>query len=171
MSIDRVHKEYAKVGRDTIEDVEYIVFDLESDKIEFSLWDRITLPFYRARGWIKNVYWEVRYGFQRMFKGYDGVDVFETYYKFTDRYSKILTRLRKNHVGYPYDLTEEKWDNILDEMIYHLYYMVEDNVINDLKRDVPNEWHPSQKNIDVVMEKHKDEFFKLFSKYFYNLWD
>lgn len=175
MGANMFYKQSAKVGRDTIEDVEYIVYSsfdrLYINEMRPTLWDKITTLFWRAKRWVKDAYWEVRYGFQRMFKGYDSVDIFETYYKFTDRYSKILTRLRKRHVGYPYCLSEEEWDDILDEMVYHLHYMVEDNVVDELKKDVPKEWSPSQKDVDEIMEKHKDEFFKLFSKYFYDLWD
>lgn len=175
MSTNMFYKQSAKVGKDVIEDVEYLVYNSSSTlytrKSKWNLWYKITTPYYRVKRLIRDTYWEIRYGFQRMFKGYDSVDVFETYYKFIDRYSKILTRLKKNHVGYPYDLDEEEWENILDEMIYHLHYMVEDNVVDDLKRDVPEEWNPSQKNVDMIMDKHKNEFFKLFSEYFYNLWD
>ena len=33
--------------------------------------------------------------------------------------------------------------------------IVEDlNVVDDLKRDVPEEWNPSQKNVDEIMDKH-----------------
>ena len=68
-------------------------------------------------------------------------------------------------------MTNEEWEAIVDEMLYHLHYMDERNVEEELERDVPKDWSPSQRNIDEIMDKHKDEFFKLFSEYFYNLWD
>ena len=179
-TLRETHTATAQVGKDTIE-AEYFTFDHSDwwptkecktlkDKLE-NLWDIITTPFYRAKHWVKDTYWEIRYGFQRMFKGYDSVDVFETFAKFIDRYTKILTRLRNNHCGYPYNLTEEEWDAVIDEMIYHLKYMDEETVIEELERNVPDNWTASHKTVGEILEKHKDQFFELFSKWFYNLWD
>ena len=171
------HVAAAKVGRDVIENAEYFTFDhsdwwkpKEMGKLE-KLWDVITTPYYKTKWWLKETYWEVHYGFERMFKGYDSVDTFETFAKFIERYTKILTELRKCHYGYPGTITNEEWENILDEMIYHLHYMDEETVIEELEKDVPNDWNASGKTVSEIMDKHKDEFFKLFSEYFYHLWD
>lgn len=168
----------AKVGRDTIENAEYLIFEWSNSKTKKTFKDKIgdfwfyvTTPFWKVKHWIKYAYLEVRYGFQRMFKGYDCVDTFETYIKFVDRYTKILTEYRKNHFGYVCGMTNEEWEAIIDEMIYHLHYMNELNVESELEKDVPENWNPSQRTIDDIMEKHKDEFFRLFSEYFFNLWD
>ena len=181
VSINEKHYATAKVGRDTIENVEYITFDHSDwfkpkeaktfkDKVE-KIWDIITTPYYRIKWKVKEAYWEVRYGFERMFKGYDSVDTFETFAKFVDRYTKIFTEYRKHHVGYVGTMTNEEWEAIIDEMIYHLYYMNEEHVEEELEKDVPSDWAASSVTIYEVMDKHKDAFFKLFSEYFYNLWD
>ena len=117
------HKAIATVGKDTIE-AEYFIFDrsLGLNEPKWTLWDKITLPFYRVKNWIRDTYWEIRYGFQRMFKGYDYVDTFEIFAKFIERYTKILTRYRKHHVGYVFAMTAEEWDAVIDEMLYHLKY-------------------------------------------------
>lgn len=167
----------AKVGRDVIENAEYFTFDhfdwwpQKEMKWFEKVWDVITTPYYKVKWKIKEAYWEIRYGFERMFKGYDSVDTFETFAKFIERYSKVLTELRNNHYGYPGTITEEEWDNILDEMIYHLRYMDEETVTEELEKDVPDDWTASAKTVYEIMDKHKNEFFKLFSEYFYNLWD
>lgn len=174
------HIAMATVGGDTIE-AEYFVFDHSGwwrtkepktikDKLENVL-DTLVHPFRKFKWWLKDAYWKVRYGFQRMFNGYDDVDTFEIFYKFVDRYSKILTEYRKHHIGYCGEMTEEEWDAIIDEMIYHLKYMDEETVIDELERDVPDEWTVSSRTVSEVLDKHKDEFFKLFSKYFFHLWD
>lgn len=108
-----------------------------------------------------------------MFKGYDSVDVFETFAKFRERYTKILTEYRKWHCGIPMEFedSEEEWDNIIDEMLYHLHYMDEETVTDELEKGVPDDWSASYKTVDYVLNKHKDAFFELFSKYFYCLWD
>lgn len=176
VSTKEEHKATATVGKDTIE-AEYFVFECSNwwnpkkKNVFEKVWDVITTPYYKAKWWIRETYWEVRYGFQRMFKGYDYVDTFETFAKFRERYIKILTDYRKHHVGYCCEMTEEKWDNIIDEMIYHLKYMDEETVTKELERDVPDDWVASYKTVNPILEKHKDAFFELFSKYFYNLWD
>lgn len=176
-----VYKPYVQVGRDTVENVEYLIFEHSGwfkkkevktfkDLLE-KIWDAITTPFYRIKHKVRDIYWKIRYGFQRMFKGYDVVDTFETFAKFVERYSNILAEYRKKHWGYPGDLTEEEWDDIVDEMIYHLHYMNEQTVIDELEKDVSYEWSVSGKVVSEIMDKHKDEFFTLFSKYFFCLWD
>ena len=168
------HKATVTVGKDVIE-AEYHTYERVDwfgiNEPKWTLWDKITTPFWKIKRWFKDTYWEIRYGFQRMFKGYDSVDTFETFAKFIERYTKILTEYRKYHVGYVGTMTEEEWDGIIDEMLYHLHYMDEHNVESELEKDIPDDWGVSQRTIDEVMVKHKDEFFKLFSEYFYNLWD
>ena len=184
MSVDRNRSKYyadVQVGKDMIENAEFVVFSVEladrpkrikmrKDSIG-DLWWNIKAPFRRFKGKCSKVYWNIRYGFQRMFKGYDSVDCFETFAKFTERYSKILTQYKNTHWGYPYKVSSDEWDNIIDEMIYHLHYMNEDNVTKELMVSVPENCTPSLKTTSEILNKHKDEFFKLFSKYFFDLWD
>ena len=168
-------KSNVEIGGEIFEQIEYKDYSDSRTRFgelmdaKFTLWDRITIPFLRLGHEVKDVYWKIRYGFQRMFKGYDFADTFDTFDKFISRYQKILTELKKNKCGYPMGMTEEEWDNILDEMIMHLYYMDEWNVIKELEKDVDDNW--SCASVGVVMNRHKDEFFKLFSEHFYSLWD
>lgn len=184
MSANRTGDKYyatVKVGKDTIENAEFVTFNVDlanrpkrikmhKDSIG-DLWWNIKRPFRIFKSKCSKIYWEVRYGFQRMFKGYDSVDCFETFAKFTERYSKILTQYKNTHWGYPYKVSSDEWDNIIDEMIYHLHYMNQDNVENELCKDMPENLTPTFKTVDDIMNKHKDEFFNLFSKYFFDLWD
>ena len=176
VSTREIHVATAKVGEDVIEDAEYFIFDYnwwphKSTKWYVRLCDIITTPYYKAKWHIREAYWEIRYGFQRMFKGYDSVDCFETFAKFIERYTKILTDYRKNHVGYVGTMTNEEWEAIIDKMLYHLYYMDEEHITDELEKGVPDNWSASNKTTYEILEKHKNEFFKLFSEYFYNLWD
>ena len=136
-----------------------------------SFWDSIKYFPWRLGFKIKNLYYQVKYGFQRMFRGYDDTEVFNTDLTFIDRYLKILKDFSKNHHGYPPSITNEQWDDILDEMIKHLSLMTEDNVETELKKGMPDSFEPDYKTVSEIMDRHKDEFFKLFSKWFYNLWD
>ena len=136
-----------------------------------SFWDSIKYFPWRLGFKIKNLYYQVKYGFQRMFRGYDDTEVFNMDMTFIDRYLKILKDFRKNHCGYPPSITNEQWDDILDEMIKHLSLMTEDNVKTELKKGMSDSFKPDYKTVSEIMDRHKDEFFKLFSKWFYNLWD
>ena len=177
IKVDNKHTATAKVGKDTIENAEYLTFD-DSDwwhpkkmNVFEKIWDVITTPYYKIKRWIRDIYWQVYYGFERMFKGYDSVDTFETFAKFTERYEKILKDYKKYHYGYPGDMTVEEWESVIDDMIYHLHYMNEQNVEDELSKGMPKNWIPSSITVYEVMDRHKNEFFKLFSEHFYNLWD
>jgi hypothetical protein len=163
------------INNETIKDVKFTSYeDIWQDnplRPKWTFWDKITIPFYRGRQIISDTYYRIRRGFQRMFKGYDDYDVFELFSGFISRYNKILTDYRKTHYGYPADLTEEKWDAIIDEMLYHLKFMDETYVEDSLCEGMPEHWLPDNMVVYEIMKRHKDEFFKLFSKYFYNLWD
>lgn len=163
------------INNETIKDVKFTSYeDIWQDnplRPKWTFWDKITIPFYRGRQIISDTYYRIRRGFQRIFKGYDDYDVFELFSGFISRYNKILTDYRKTHYGYPADLTEEKWDAIIDEMLHHLKFMDETYVEDSLCEGMPEHWLPDNMVVYEIMKRHKDEFFKLFSKYFYNLWD
>lgn len=138
---------------------------------------------WRGKYWYKNIK-EIPLYFKLMHHlikhGYDEYATWETFDWFVDTMKDILTYYRNHHDGYPVsstfnDLLDEKlaaeYDKELDEMIYHLYYMDEHNVADELSKGMPEDWIPNRLTIDEIMERHKDEFFKLFAKHFYNLWD
>lgn len=167
------HKKEVTIAGETIT-AEYfetnLDFKIEDNRLS-NLWYNITLPFYRLKHKIRDIYWEIRYGFQRMFKGYDYVDTFETYSKFIERYYKILTDYRNNMHSHPGTMNEHQWYAIVEKMLFHLYYMDEDHIDEELGKDVPDSWIPTWKTTGEIMEHHKNEFFKLFSEHFYDLWD
>ena len=161
------HKRHKKEVEICGEIIEVDYFELYTDygesKFKISdIWYNITMPFYTIKRKIKDTYWDVRYAFQRMFLDYDSVDIFSTYSRFVDRYYKILTRYRKNQWGHPGTMTEEEWNKIVDDMIFHLYWMDENNVEEELRKDIPDNWYPCLSVTQEIMDKHKDEFFKLF---------
>lgn len=118
-------------------------------------------------------------------QGYDNFAVWEFRTWFPRTICAILKDYRKSHHGYPilsedYPLTskptpEEKtaqelnnaqWDAIIDRMIELLADMDEENPKYSQK-----EYYGNQKKIDDEMVKAKDEFFRLLSEHFYDLWD
>ena len=138
---------------------------------------------WRGKHWYRNIK-EIPIYFRLMHRlikqGYDSYAHWETYDWFIDTMKDVLTHYRNHHDGYPvvsYDNKEKQdtanieYDADLDEMIYHLYYMDEHNVEDELSKGMPEDWSPSPLTVYEIMERHKDEFFKLFAKHFYNLWD
>lgn len=114
--------------------------------------------------------------------GHDISATWEIFDWFTETMRHILTEYRKHHNGSPWldandegDAIHDKWDAIVDRMIELLDLMDEKNPIYDI--DFPDdeagreEWLKITKENNEKMYAAKDEFFELFSKYFYHLWD
>lgn len=138
--------------------------DLEAllSELKLSPWDKFTsFIWYRPINKIKHIAYEIKYGFQRMFRGYDDREIFSLDFQFIEKYTNILQKFKENTVGYPTNLSPEEWDSILDRMMFLLLEI--QNVYDEV--DITN-----YKIKDEIIEKDKDEFFNLFSKYFFHLW-
>lgn len=170
MDIDKITKNVKIDGH--MFEIEYLKFE-HSDWLEtkWTLWDKITIPFYRFRGHCRELRNIIKWAFQRMFRGYDDWETWELHHNFVTRYKKILSQFRKEHHGYPSDLTEEQWDGIIDRMIHCLDMMDEDYVGELLDAYKPEDCITSPKSIYDIMTEYKNEFFQMFSEWFYNLWD
>jgi len=111
--------------------------------------------------------------------GYPMSASWSVHYWFTSVMPEIIERLRDDGIGYPasldfysygeglsdkeiQDKAAEKWNSILTELIDLCRAMDE----NDKQYEKMN-----YKEVDEKVEKAKDEFFKLFSEWFFNLWD
>ncbi len=70
-----------------------------------------------------------------------------------------IKRLKEITNGYPSDLTEEAWDEVLDKMIWSMEALIKDDTLDffDL--------------LDPAYSQRFQEGFTLFGKYFCNLWD
>lgn len=102
----------------------------------------------------------------RFLRGYAWGDVWDMFTWFINTVEPMLRHLKDYGQGYPGVYEPEEWEAILDEMIYHLHYMQEENVINEKCNG-----NYLDVNIGKIMNEHKDKFFELFSREFYNLWD
>lgn len=108
--------------------------------------------------------------------GYSPVAKWETFAWFIDVMKEILTNYRYNRVGDAIvmdnfstddgteneDGNHEAYNKILDKMIEFLNQMDESNPIYD-----DMDW---KERADMQINA-KNEFFKMFSEYFYDLWD
>lgn len=116
----------------------------------------------------------IKYRFQRAFRGWADCDTWDMDFWFMEVVKPMLQHFRDTHDGYPGDLTEESWNVILDRMIFLLTEMDEDTCSQQnalWKGKDKDKAFEREMDIRKYRDACKDEFFRLFSKYFYNLWD
>mgnify|MGYP006967156754 CR=1 FL=1 len=151
----------------------------------------------RLRHFFSKLRWELRYAWRRAWFGYDDVDMFECFEMFRRRMIRILEDFIKHGNSlFPIPIRSEHYDELLkrfsnvsfDEehteiiyrtMIYHLHMMDKDyvekilygNNIYDDDYEIGCRSMEDYKRIDSVMEQNKDAFMKLFSLFYFHLWD
>ena len=151
----------------------------------------------KLRYFLRQLRWELKYAWRRVWIGYDDVDFFECFEMFRRRMIRILEDfinhgngllnlpqesehykelLKKFSEGY---FDEEHIKLIYQTMIFHLHMMDEDyvekklygNNIYDDDYEVDYRSIEDHKRIYSVMRQNKDAFMKLFSLFYYDLWD
>ena len=125
---------------------------------------------------IKMLIRDIRLGiksfFQRGIRGYANSDVWGLCDYYLDIFIGGLSHLKENLSGYPTNLTEEKWNEILQEMIDGFervkYLDHEEDWGEDIsEKDYVDKWKEAQKEKDKVFK----DTMKLFTKWFFALWD
>ena len=151
----------------------------------------------KLRYFLRQLRWELKYAWRRVWIGYDDVDFFECFEMFRRRMIRILEDfinhgngllnlpqesehynelLKRFPEGY---FDEEHTKLIYQTMIFHLHMMDEDyvekklygNNIYDDDYEVDYRSIGDYKRIYSVMRQNKDAFMKLFSLFYYDLWD
>lgn len=139
------------------------------------------------RRWYKTAFWFVvrefphiplyiKWKFQRLFRGYSDCDLWglpEHFSKFLLKRLKAFRKMEKHGVpgclvqsekNGDIDEAAEKWNTIIDKMIYAFDYVL----YNDTR-------FCRAENYDTKKEEEKyskyEEGINLFAKYFHNLWD
>ena len=152
---------------------------------------------YKLRRFFRELRWELRYAWRRVWRGYDDVDFFECFEMFRRRMIRILEDFIKYGHGllnlpqeseHYNELLERFPEGYFDEentkliyqaMIFHLQMMDEnyvekklygDNIYDD-DYEVDYRSIGDYKRIYSVMRQNKDAFMKLFSLFYYDLWD
>ena len=152
---------------------------------------------FRPIRFFRDLRWELRYAWRRAWRGYDDVDFFECFEMFrrrmiriledfishghayltiptqSEHYNELLKRFPKGHFD------EESTELIYQTMIFHLHMMDEDyvekmlygNNVYDDDYEIGCRSIEDHKRIYSVMEQNKDAFMKLFSLFYYDLWD
>lgn len=140
---------------------------------------------------IKEFCWELRYAWQRAWRGYDFTDVFELGFNFVERMPFLLREFKKyNDALFPniddngklpseyksideLSLTEEETDAILDEMIFYFENCNEDVVYERLYGIDPYKDEFNYEQWKVANEERDrcwKEAMRLFSKWSGYLW-
>lgn len=142
---------------------------------------------------LRDLKWNLKYAWQRAWRGWDSRDMFNIHTSFIDRRKEILKAYREKHYtllnipeeyrpmfGNRFFFDEDETNTILDTLIFHLDMMDEDyvekvlygkNVYDDdydFKQDFSLE---KTKRIAAVVEQNKNAFMKLFTLFFWHLWD
>lgn len=90
---------------------------------------------------LREFWWQLRYAWQRAWRGYDFTDVFELGYNFTAKMPVLLAEFLKNNVGLFYDaeadkqLDEEETNAVIKEMISTLRTVMKTMCINGCIRN------------------------------------
>lgn len=124
----------------------------------------------KIRLWFFSFCNAIKFSIQRAFRGFAYQDIYSFNKSFITRNITLLKQFKKRKDNTPWDLTRDEWDAVLDHLIYYLEMMDEENVIKVLKKGMPEDCNPSLASVSEIMNRNKEDFFELFSKYFYDLW-
>lgn len=151
----------------------------------------------KPRHFFGELRWELKYAWRRAWRGYDDTDMFECFEMFrrrmiriledfiehghslltipnqSEHYNELLKRFPKGYFD------EENTNLIYQTMIFHLQMMDEDyvekklygNNVYDDDYQICCRSEEEYKRIYSVMQQNKDAFMKLFSLFYYHLWD
>ena len=130
--------------------------------------------YYRIKNFFVYGWDNFRARCQRFKRGWSYRDVWGMCDWFMEVVKPMLIHLRDHHMGVPLEFENngDGWKEVLQEMIYCLELMDEDNVYK--KFDFLDDKRLTCEEYDLIadtMELNKKRFFELFSKYFYDLWD
>ena len=128
---------------------------LESFNIKPHWYDRLLRPFRRVAAHLREKKDNLTIKCQRFRRGWAYWDVWDIDDWFLQMMPQILDHFQKHNQGYPLEVgSAEEWDNILSRMRELLQKMQKDETYSVTTEGIAA----------------KDEFFELFSKYFYDLW-
>lgn len=134
--------------------------------------------------WIPDLMWQVRYAWQRAWRGYDDTDVFELGFSFAAKMPVLFREFKEKNISLFHDyennksFTEEETDAILDELIFYFENCDEEYVyrrlfgsesFDDLTIDKEIWWERTK----IAAEEYNrcwDKAFKLFAKHSGQLW-
>lgn len=103
--------------------------------------------------------------------GYDEYATWDMYYWFISVMKDVLKEYRDTHHGYPVISFDDKKMQQASEMAFDADLDKMVSLLDDMDEGNPKYDDEDYMGVYHKMEDAKNEFFQLFSKYFYNLWD
>ena len=142
-----------------------------------NLFERILWPIRRFfKDTIPDIPYKIKHFCQRGRRGWSDNDWWNMDSYLVEIILPMLKKFKENNHGYPGDLTEEKWDELLGEMIIGFeaakrvidddYYLETGFPEKRFEGDVKQWGEASLKDQKIFKQK-----MKVFIKYFFNLWD
>jgi len=125
------------------------------------------------------IYYSIKYGFQRMFRGYDDTEVFDFDVVFIRKFTKILTKIKDNNVFIfrNVDTNEYMSDEEQEKFLNHWIDLLKNSDEDELyEQKFLNKQHHGESYQEFVYcskaaEKNRHEALELFAKYFDQLWE
>ena len=114
---------------------------------------------------------EIKNALERAFRGFGELDAMNVSFWFKEIMDRMIRWQLKNDKYYPEHMTREEWEDALVDMLEHLRMMDDNAAYKELFGDIDHclltmsDWRRVQRLVDF----HKEEFMKLFNKYFWEL--
>ena len=125
------------------------------------------------------IYYSIKYGFQRMFRGYDDTEVFDFDVVFIRKFTKILTKIKDNNVLIfrNVDTNEYMSNEEQKKFLNHWIDLLKNSDEDELyEQEFSNKQSHEEDYRDFVYRskvaaKNRYEALELFAKYFDQLWE
>ena len=128
--------------------------------------------------------YQVKWAWQRLFRGWDDRVAFGIDWYLAENMPAWIERMKKYGNSYPFDMTPEEWNKVLDEIAdgFRAGHRVLNGDLSAWKElwdsgwtggDIPNpdEFWPKMKGQEKEALEKFDRGMELFVQYFWNLWD
>lgn len=96
----------------------------------------------------------IKHWFQRRIRGFDDSETWSLDLRIAKFVLPRLKRFKEISITNPMDLTEEEWDNILDEIIYAMEICSNDD--NFLKGEDEIDWNRVHNGLELFGERFRD---------------
>lgn len=110
---------------------------------------------YNAKDVPHDIYRKIKRGWQRAYRGWADEDTWNLDGYLASVIKESVTFLKSHHYGYPTDLSEKEWDDILSDIIYTFDRIDAQNKLNFI----------------FIDQERVERGWTYFKKYFRNLWD
>lgn len=109
--------------------------------------------------WIKGVFKDLKWAWQRATKGYSDYDRYDIDFWFLKTIVPMLREFNEKTYSHPYNMTPEEWHDIIEEMAQH--FEQADKLSDDYLTG--QDWEKAEEELHKGMT--------MFEKYLFNLWD